>query len=121
VLTSRELAQARSDVLTTLTDTCTIQRAGEVTDSYGHTAKTWATATSGAPCRFDPFERRQDSSGQVAMQEQGRAWYRLTLAWDADLRDGDRVVYGGDIYEVLQLHDDHSARIVRRAALAKVG
>lgn len=120
MLTLRELAQARSDVLTTLTDTCTIQRAVEVTDNYGHTAKTWATAASGSLCRFDPFAR-QDGSGQVAMQEQGRAWYQLTLAWDTDLRDGDRVAYGGDTYEVLQLHDDHSARIVRRAVLAKVG
>lgn len=120
MLTSLELTQARSDVLVTLTDTCTIQRATEATDTYGHTAKTWATAVSGALCRFDPFAR-QDSAGQVAMQEQGRAWYRLTLAWDTDLRDGDRVVYDGDTYEVLQLHDDHSARIVRRAAVAKVG
>jgi SPP1 family predicted phage head-tail adaptor len=119
VLTSLELTQARSDVLVTLTDTCTIQRATEATDDYGHTTKTWATAVSGVACRFDPFAR-QDSTGQVAMQEQGRSWYRLTLAWNTDLRDGDRVVYDSDTYEVLQLHDDHSARIVRRAAVAKV-
>lgn len=120
MLTSRELAQARADVLETLTDTCTIQRATEATDAYGHTAKTWVAAASGAACRIDPFAR-QDSSGQIALQEKGRAWYRLTLKWDADLRDGDRVAYAGDIYEVLQLHDDHSARIVRRAIVAKVG
>lgn len=121
MLTSRELAQARADVLTTLTDTCAIQRASEGTDSYGHTAKTWATATGGALCRFDPLMRHDNSGQKIAVQEQGRAWYQLTLMWDADLRDGDRVVYGGDTYEVLQLHDDHSARIVRRAMLVKVG
>lgn len=120
MLTSRELTQARSDVLVTLTDTCAIQRATEAVDAYGYTAKTWTTAASAVLCRFDPFAR-QDGAGQIAMQEQGRAWYQLTLAWDTDLRDGDRVAYGGDTYEVLQLHDDHSARIVRRAMLVKVG
>lgn len=120
MLTSRELAQARSDALETLTDTCAIERATEVTDNYGHTAKTWATVTNGAACRLDPFQRT-DPTGQIAMQEAGRAWYRLTLAWDTDVRDGDRVAYDGDTYEVTQLHDDHSARIVRRAIVAKVG
>lgn len=120
MLTSRELDQARADVLETLTDTCTIQRATESTDAYGHTAKTWTAAASGAACRMDPFQRT-DPTGQIAMQEQGRAWYRLTLEWDADLRDGDRIAYADDIYEVTQLHDDHSARIVRRAIVAKVG
>lgn len=120
MLTSRELAQARNDALETLTDTCVIERPAEITDAYGHTAKTWATAASGAACRLDPFQRT-DPTGQIAMQEIGRAWYRLTLAWDADLRDGDRIVHNGDTYEVTQLHDDHSARVVRRAIVAKVG
>lgn len=120
MLNTNELAALRTDILATLPDTCTIQRASITTNSAGHSAQTWAASSSGVACRIDPYQR-QDSTGMVGQQEKQRAWYRLTVPYDTDLQDGDRIIYSSDTYEVIQLHDDHSLRAVRRAVIAKLG
>lgn len=121
MLNANELAALRTDILATLPDTCTIQRASITTNSAGHSAQTWAASSSGVACRIDPIPRTQGDNGMVGQQEKQRAWYRLTVPYDTDLQDGDRIIYSSDTYEVLQLHDDHSLRAVRRAVIAKIG
>lgn len=119
MLSSRELTEARADVLETLTDTCEIQRATEAVSSAGDVSQTWATVNDAALCRIDP-ETRRDNDGVIAGREATRARFQATFEWDEDIREGDRVVFGSDTLELIELHSIHSARIVTRAVLAKI-
>lgn len=118
MLTARELAQLRADILETLPDTCQIQRVTLVADAHGNTSEVWATVATVA-CRLDPFFRMA-SPNPVAAQEKMRNSYRLTVPYDADLRDGDRVLVDGDVYELVELHDDHSLHAVRWGMVIKL-
>lgn len=119
MLSAQELADFRADILVTLPDTCTILRATlAAPDAYGDVVPSAGTAAASVACRIDPFTR-QDSSGMVAGREDNRAYFTLTVPWNATIADGDQVLFGGDVYEVMQLHATHSDRAVKRATLGK--
>ena len=118
-LTSAELTQLRSDVTDLLPSTCDIVRR-TVTNDKGHPSESTATSVNDTPCRIDPASGR-DLDGLVSEQEKGKAYYILSVGWNIDLQDGDQISFDSDTYRVAQLHDDHSARIVRRALIVKVG
>jgi head-tail adaptor len=118
MLTDAELAQLRSDIGELLPDTCQIQRSTDTTDDHGNVSEGWTTVAT-TSCRLDPFFRMA-SPNPVAAQEKMRNSYRLTIPYDADLRDGDRVLVGGDVYELVELHDDHSDRAVRWGMVTKL-
>lgn len=118
MLTARELSDLRNDILETLPDTCTILRQ-TTSNGGGYSSATWGTATASAVCRVDPL--RQQDSGIVADKEAGVTNWQLTLAYNADIADGDRIQHSGTTYEVQQVHATHSLNAVRRATLAKVG
>lgn len=118
MLTASELAQLRADILATLPDTCVIQRASAGTSTYYFANEGTASAVGTVACRLDPFNQ-MDSAGMVAGREANRATWRLTLAYDADISDGDQVVVNGHTFQVMQLHDVHSDHAVRRALLVK--
>ncbi len=119
MLTSTELDQLRADALLTLPDVCAILRPSATTDADGDSASTWGTAVASIACRFDPF-RWRDWRGLVAEREVNRTYYVLTLPYDADLRDGDRVLIAEQPLEVMQLFDLHSDRILLRAYVARI-
>jgi hypothetical protein len=119
MLTSTELDRLRADARLTLPDICAILRPSASTDSDGDSASTWGTALAEVACRLDPF-RWRDWQGLVAEREVSRTYYVLTLPFDTDLRDGDRVVVSDQSLEVMQLFDLHSDRIVVRAYVARI-
>ncbi len=120
MLSARELADLRADVLVTLVDTCTILRASlAAVDAYGDVVPSAGTAGTGIACRLDPFSRRSDSSGLIAGREANTTYLILTLPWDATIDNGDQVLMNGETMDVMQLFDNHSDRAVRRAVLAK--
>jgi len=113
MLTDNELAQIREDVLGLLPDTCRIERA-TVTNSNGYVTETWGTAVASAACRFDiDFSTR--SEVLISEREAGISPYLVTFPYDADIRDGDRLVYDGGTYQVLKLWTAQSSHFVRRA------
>lgn len=118
ILSDSELADLRTEIVGLLPDTCRIERP-TYTNVKGKTVETWGTAVASAACRIDPL--RQNVPSIVANQEQGGARWQLTLEWDADVKDGDRIVANSKIYQVEQLHEDHSLRAVRRAILIRRG
>lgn len=118
MLTATELAQLRQDVLETLPDTCRIERA-TITNTNGNVSETWGTAVASAVCRLDPDNRRQEDA-VLADRESGVARYLLSLAYDTDIRDGDRVVVNGRTYQASQIHENHTMRAVRRVRLTAV-
>ncbi len=119
MLTDGELADLRADVLALLPVTVTISRASESTNDYGEAVKTWATSSTVAG-RVDPLGQRERER-VVADQEKGLSYYQITVAYDADLRDGDRVIAEGVTYEVKTLHANHSLRATRRAIAVRFG
>lgn len=120
MLTTRELTDARADVQETLVSASRIERATNGVNSAGVVSQTWGTAVGTAACRIDPWTNRGDLDGVVAAREATRQYYQGTFEWDEDIALGDRVVFGSDTLEIVQLFDDHSARIVTRALLAKI-
>lgn len=118
-LTDAELTQLRADAADLLPDTCDIVRR-TITNDQGHASESTATAVSATPCRLDPAQRGE-VDGMVNEQERGENYYRLTVGWNIDLRDGDQITFDSDTYRVVLLQDDHSARMVRRALVVKDG
>ena len=120
MLTSRELSQLRNDVLETLPDTCRIERP-TVVQSHGYTSNTWGTAVASTSCRIDPDTSRQDVE-VVAGREGSISRYILTLIWNVDVQEGDRIVMLTDNknYQLTELHEAHSDRIVRRARVSQI-
>lgn len=119
MLTSSELAVLRADVLTTLADTCVIQTVTRATDEAGNVGETYANGATVA-CRLDPVSRRRTGDEHVAAAERAIMFYVLTLPYDVSIALGGRVVHGGKTYEIVELDDTHSLRIVKRATVAYI-
>ena len=120
MLTDAELTQLRADMLPMLTDTCNIERnTGGSVDAYGALVENWTTVGTAVACRVDPY-KRDDSKGEAAGREANRSYFRVTLKWDADITDGDRLLWQGDRLEVMQLHQTHSERTVTRAMCGRI-
>lgn len=115
-MTDNELTQIRADVAAMLPETVVIVGVASGTGYAGaHTMTESARGTVAG--RLDRLTR-QDNSGVIADAEAGRTFYTLSVEWNADLRDGDRVRVGGETYHVVQVQRAQSDRFVRRAVVA---
>ena len=120
ILTADELTALRNDVAGLLPQTVTISRFTETVSAAGDPDKSWSTAST-VSGRVDPYKRGSQSNYTVGEQEEGRAYYQLTITYSADLRDGDRVAVDGTTYEVLQLHEGVALAAVKRALVVRFG
>lgn len=118
MLTSRELADLRNDILDLLPDTCRIERM-TVTNTNGYAEESWGTAVASIACRFDPDTSRKETEVAGA-QEAHLIRYIVTLPYNANVQDGDRFVYQGSTYEMLQLHDVHSNNASKRVKVSLI-
>lgn len=118
MLTTRELAQLRSDAVDLLPDTCRVERA-TVTNSNGYMVETWGTAVASVLCRFDPDTSRKEEF-ELAARESLVTRYQVTVQWNTDIRDGDRLIYAGGTFQIIELHDNHALRMVRRCRVAQI-
>lgn len=118
-ISEAELARLRAAHTSMLTASCTIQHKVNTTNSAGGAADTWQADLFPTPCRLMP-ERTTRQSEQVAQRDALTSYYRLTVAYDTDLRPDDRVEFDGHFYQVVALWDDHNWRTARRALVAKV-
>ena len=116
MLTSQELDDARSDAAETLVDSAIVKRATP-TNSYGIVEETWASVGTVA-CRLDPETRSADPN--AAEREAARAYFTLTLPYNASIIDGDKVTINSDDYEVVRLHRQHSYRLMVRAQVFRI-
>ncbi len=117
LLTARELAQLRADLSELLPDTCTILRP-TTGNTNGYVSKTFGTAVASTACRIDP----NGGGGRevIAAREGNTTDYILTLEYNADVEDTDRIVISGTTYSVTQLFDNHSLNGVKRVGLAQI-
>lgn len=117
LLSSRELAQLRVDLSDLLPDTCTILRP-TASNSNGYAPETLGTAATSVLCRIDPNGR--GATEVVAGREGNVTDYILTLQYNENIQDGDKVVIGSTTYNVTQLFDNHSLNGVKRAWLSQI-
>lgn len=118
LLSDRELADLRNDINDLLPDTCRIERM-TATNTNGYAEESWGTAVASVACRFDPDTSRKETE-VAGSQEAHLIRYIVTLPWNADVTDGDRLVYQNGTYEMLQLHDVHSAHASKRVKVSMI-
>lgn len=121
-LTPAELAAIRDTADNILPDTCTIQTLTRASDGMGGWVDTWANTHTGVACRLGI-----ESSGVAADAEleQGQRLvalrnYVLTLKYDQTIQPHDRVIVGGNTYEIAQVLDGHSWITVKRVSLVRL-
>lgn len=117
-VSAQVLAMMRSAGAGFLTDSCIIERKSQTSED-GYLKPVWSVVAAAAPCRLLP-DTRQDSKGEVEDREAGRVYYKLSLAHNADLADGDRVKIGGLIYEVLQIMSSLTDAVFKSAKCVRI-
>lgn len=99
-----------------LTTACVVKRPAIVVDEHGDRAPSETTVET-TTCRL--LLKRRSPAGEVVGQEANRVTYRLILPTGTDIRDGDRVLIGGAIYEVLGLIDSLTDRVYIEADVSR--
>jgi hypothetical protein len=80
-----------------LADTITVQRAPLISGGYGNSYRDWPNATStDYPCYVSFVSSTEEVVNLNETQTRGK----VTLGPDADIEPTDRLVYGGNTYEV---------------------
>lgn len=115
LLSAAEMAVIRETAELAMPDTCTIQTRTE-TNTKGSVVVSYASTYTGVKCRVMPVNRSTDES-VIGLKITDQAEYVLTVPWDQAIAAQDRIVFGTDTYEVIQVHDQHSYRTARRASL----
>ena len=121
MLTSDELASIRSAVETvTLTDSIVVWRAPlPAPDGFGNADPVFVVNGT-IIGRLDPFPKQRDVLDLGVDRQADRSWHVLTVEWDGDLLEADRVVVGGDTHELIRLFANNTDRVSRRALVAKL-
>ena len=110
MLPANELAQLRSDILATLPDTCDILSVTRTSDSNGGWTEAWGTASEAVACRMDHKVGREMLSGGAVQTYQGNM---LTLPYDATVSTANRILYGGNYYNVLAVSEGSALAVLR--------
>lgn len=115
------LTYMRNQLATLLPDTAIIQSLARASDGAGGWTETWAAVTGGTvSARLDPITSRSDAVQTAQAREGLRVDFQLTTEWDAPIAVNRRVVINSDTYEIVQMTDDHSWRVSRRALVARL-
>jgi SPP1 family predicted phage head-tail adaptor len=113
-----ELAQMRADQADYRPDTAVIQsRTVTVTDMGGQ-SETWTSAAT-VQCRLAPLVLNMGEVINAAQITSPTAWV-MTIVYDQAIDATERVVIGGDTYQVERVEDDHSHRTARRVYLRRL-
>jgi hypothetical protein len=94
-------ACAQDHVLDTLTDTCTIQRRGKVSDGKGGFTITYTTLASGVACYVAPQSAMRTGEMVVAGKITSLTDYVVSFVTGQDVVDTDRIIWNGLMLEVV--------------------
>ena len=113
LLSDVEMGAIRDLAEQAMPDTCTIQTRTE-TNTKGSVAVTYANTYTNVKCRMMPggLRERESVTGEKITEY---ADYVLTVPYDQALTARDRVVFGGQTYQITRVHADHSYRTAVRA------
>lgn len=115
-LTSADLAAMRDTLELLLPDTCVIQTQTLTSDGAGGGTVSWA-ASGTVACRLDNKSGQVSSVGDSLQVFSG---FELTIPFDTDLSELNRVVHGGYDYNVISVDYDKSWPITLRAHVERV-
>ena len=120
MLTAAEITAMQDTQKAALPDTCTIKRRTLSSDSAGGFTEGWTDQASGVACRIAPVRSISDAESIVGGAFQGKTLWQLTLPAGQDIGHADRVVVGGNTYEVAALNSGGAWNTATRAIVAKV-
>lgn len=119
MLSEHDLCLMRHTLQDNLGDLCTVQTYTDAMDGFGGVTRTWANTYTNVPCRIAPSSAGERSTETVGSQYQAVTGWILTVRHDQTITPGNRVVKGGDTFQVLSVEDDRSDRVCRRAYLRR--
>lgn len=104
-LTANELGRMQDVQEVAMPDTCIVRRRTLTSDDMGGYTEAWADVGEYS-CRIVPkaVNDEREQSGKVT----ARAEWAITLPYNADVRETDRIQHNDVYYEVVQVHDDES-------------
>lgn len=98
LLDDAQIASMRLVAEEALPDVCTIQRRQEVSDGGGGITTTWQDQQANVPCRLSPV-----GGGEVGLtgaRIEDEATTLITVAWDVDVTERDRLLIEDVTYDV---------------------
>jgi len=117
LLTQREIDGMRHTAGDMLPSSCTIQTRTTAADAQGGITATWANSYTNVPCKFSVLQMKEP--GFAGAQWHVTTGWVLSIHHDQPIAVGNRVVFGGDTYEVVGVDDDHDWRVLRRVQLRR--
>ena len=114
-----ELRRMRAAATLMLPAACTIQVRSTATDGMGGITETWSNTYTNVPCKLDPV-KSMNVLVRLGEQAQTHTPWVLSVDYGQAIGTGNRVVLNGDTFEVLNVEDAHSYRILRRAYVRRV-
>lgn len=105
---STDIDRFREVVSATLLDTCTIQRKANVPDGVGGYLHSWVDLAT-VSCRVSIAGERQVSS--IAGKLQERIPWAFVMLGGVDITEDDRILYDGDVFEVLAVQANKTVQI----------
>ena len=116
-LSEADLAYTRSQASSALPDIVTIERLTRIDDGAGGQTNRWDQVYTDVPARL---AERSGRDGIMAARESVEAAWTLTLPYNQEIAEADRVVHDGLTYEVVWVNKGRSWDTVRRCFLARI-
>ena len=115
LLSSSEVAAMRATCDGTLPDRCAIERPVLSQNDIGEMEETFSPVGTGIECRLAPATQKAlaDFGAQALLV----ANWVLTLEYDEDLQEGDRVTINPHVFRVVAVNKDYAWQLCLRAAL----
>ena len=121
MLTSSEIDLLRTTVEdVTFLDTIIIHRAPTPTPNAFGDADAVFVVNGTIIGRLDPFPKQRDVLDLGVDRQADRVWHVLSVEWDADILEADRVVVNGQFHEIIRLFSKNTFRVSQRALVARL-
>lgn len=121
LLSAADLAFMQGVVVTSLPDTCSIQRPTNTDDGAGGHTTSWVTVQSGIACRIEAYSGRKGGDEDVVNARfESVMWWRVHLPAATDVRITDRILSGSHTFEVKSVDGPRSWETQRDAYCVEI-
>ena len=117
MITDTEIMAMRDTQEDALPDTCIVRRRTLISDDMGGYTETW-TDVGEYSCRIVP--ETTNDEGEQSEKVTVRAEWAITLPYNADVQEADRVQHGSTYYEVVQVRGGESWQTALRCVCWRV-
>lgn len=117
-LTASELSAMRDHVEAHLPDTCEIDYVTRTSDGAGSWTEAWTARGTAIPCRLAHTRIERFEGVRLSQLREGYTWV-LTVAHDQTVALTDRVIAGGNTYQVVQVNIGDSEIVGTRVELQR--